>query len=711
MAGNVLTSRKRLLVVLIILVVLLVLLIFRVGYWNIIRGAELQAEAEGQWISDTVVTAQRGSILDRNLNVLAQSAAADTVVLMPQRIDDPNTVASALAGILELDQQDVLYKASTKTRITESGEQKDIVEVWLKRQITTDQADRIEALHLKGVKLVTDVKRYYPNRDFATQVIGYTTMDGEGQTGIEKRYDSILKGRQGRMVAETDKFNNDIPNGQEMVIEPVDGQNVVLTIDEVMQSFLESGCIEALQTTGAQSVQGVVMDVTSGEIMAMANLPEFDLNDPPRADGETLSKLSANYITASSYEPGSIFALFTAAGAADAGTVQQTYTCTGRETVDGEEIVCAKAHGTQTFAQAVLNHCNVAASQMSSAMGKQLFYSYLQRFGFGEKTGIDFTTDTVGNVPGIKYASNSDIAKMGAGENLEISQLQLVNAVTAIANGGRLYVPRLVLQLTEADGTVAETYAPEQKGQAVGEAAAAQMRELMKEQVAGGNAQSAQITGYSSAAVYGSVQKYDVNGALVQGKECSTFIMYAPADQPKYIAMVTLDGIDQSESSDLAAAPYAKKVLEEILKYANVQPDDQSARVQQKIQVPNVVGMDLNTAAAALETAGLTYAADGTGTVIGQTPGAEEEAFPNSVVTLTMDFKTATGNGGTVEMVTVPDFSGMTLVQARDLAIAAGLRFYAQGTGIANTQYPLSGVSVPKGSGVTVTFKLELSAE
>jgi stage V sporulation protein D (sporulation-specific penicillin-binding protein) len=710
LAGNVRTSRRRLLVVLMILVILMILLIFRVGYWNIVRGADLQAEAEEQWISDTVVMPQRGSILDRNGSIMAQSAAADTVVLLPQRINNPSAVASALAEILEIDKQEILYKASTKTRIDENGQQKNVVEVWLKRQITTEQSERIQALGLQGVKLVTDVKRYYPNRDFAAQVIGYTTLDGEGQTGIEKRYDSILKGRQGRMVAETDKFNNDIPNGQEMVIEPIDGQDVVLTIDEVIQSFLKASCEEALCNTGAENVQGAVMDVTTGEVMAMVNLPEFDLNDPPREDEKMLSELSANDFTASVYEPGSIFSLITAAAAADMEQVRQTYTCAGTYSVDGMEIVCNEAHGVQTFAQAVTNGCKVAGAQMAADMGKQAFYGYLDRFGFGRKTGIDFTTDAAGSVMDIKYASDGDLAKMGAGEGIKVSQMQMLDAITALVNNGSLYTPQLILGLTEDD--VLLPNAMEQvSGQAIGETAAAQMRRLMQNQIISERAQSAQIMGYSSAAAYGATQKYDADGNLVQEKELSTFVMYAPADQPRYIAMVTLDGIDRSDVSELAAAPYVRKVLEEILKYANIQPDDPDARVQEKIQVPNVVDMDLGTATATLETAGFGYMADGTGTVTGQTPVAGEEVFRNTVVALSMDFKNTEETIGSADMVAVPNFSGMGIAQARDLAIAAGLRFYAQGAGIARSQYPAYGVNVSKGSAVTVAFQLQLPVE
>ena len=252
--------------------------------------------------------AKRGSIYDRNMYVLAQSAAADTVAIQPEAIakaGNADQVAEELSRILDMPREDVYAKATNTEK----------KEIWLKRQITTEQSEEIENLKLKGVSLIDDVKRFYLNKDFASQVIGYTTQDGVGQTGIEKRYNSILEGRQGRQVTETAKDGSGVPNGQEMIIDPQDGQSVVLTIDEMAQSILEDYC-NALYTDHApNSVQGLVMDVTTGEILAMANIPQFDLNDPPRDDASALAALSVNTITATPYEPGSIFGVFTTAAA------------------------------------------------------------------------------------------------------------------------------------------------------------------------------------------------------------------------------------------------------------------------------------------------------------------------------------------------------------------------------------------------------------
>ncbi|MDL2237343.1 PASTA domain-containing protein [Christensenellaceae bacterium OttesenSCG-928-K19] len=725
MAVNVLTSRKRLLVVLILLAVLMVLLIFRVGYWNIVRGEDLQAEAETQWISDSAVAAKRGSILDRNQNVLAQSAVSDTVVVMPNKIkkEDEQTVASALAAVLEMDPQAVYEKVATKKTTNSSGKEIDLVEVYLKRQISNEQSEEItmllETKAITGVKLISDVKRYYPNKDFATQVVGYTTADGEGQTGIERRYNNVLEGRQGRMVAETDKYNNDIPNGQEMFIEPEDGNNVILTIDDVLQSFLETSCEQALGELAPDSVQGLIMDVTTGEVLAMANLPDFDLNDPPRSDGETLSTLSANIITVASFEPEELLHTFVAAAAIDTGTVKQSYECTGKLHVEGEDIVCAKAHGTQTAQEVVQNGCNVGASVMAADMGKEALFAYLKKFGFGEKTGIDYTTDTAGDLMAIKYASELDVAKIGSGTNMKMSLMQLANAACAVVNGGVLYEPRLVYGLSNSDGEIVERYEAAVKNEPVSGDTSTRVKEILQQNVT----QEAAMTEYSSGAIYGAAQKYDSEGALVQDKEISVFMEFAPEGNAKYLVLISLNGIASGESVEKAGAVYAKNVLEEILKYTYIEPDQSGGQQQadgedaqqdegtETVTVPNVVDMGMQGALDTLEQAGLTYAKDGAGTVEGQSPEAGTEVAAGTVVELVMSHKSTepepdTGAQDNTDMVTVPDFTGMSFNEARDTAIAAGLRFYAQGTGKATKQYPLYGISVPKGSAITVTFKL-----
>lgn len=682
---------------LIILSVLIILLMCRVGYWSLLKGEWLQEKAQKQWTRDVEVDAKRGSIYDRNMYVLAQSAAADTVAIQPEAIakaGNADQVAEELSRILDMPREDVYAKATNTEK----------KEIWLKRQITTEQSEEIKNLKLKGVSLIDDVKRFYLNKDFASQVIGYTTQDGVGQTGIEKRYNNILEGRQGRQVTETAKDGSGVPNGQEMIIDPQDGQSVVLTIDEMAQSILEDYC-NALYTDHApNSVQGLVMDVTTGEILAMANIPQFDLNDPPRDDASALAALSVNTITATPYEPGSIFGIFTAAAALNESATGE-YTCNGSDVIDGEKISCSAVHGTQNMLQAVQDHCSIAAAQQANALGKDTFYQYLKAFGFGEKTGIDFATDTLGDVMEKKYARQADVALMGAGENMKVSQIQMADALSSLLNGGTLYTPRLVLGLADGNGNIVEQYDAEVKGQTVTADVASQLKTMMLDYIQSGDGGEAQIAGYSVGGISGSSMLYD-GDVPVQDKVVSSFFAFAPADSPRYLVMVTANGISAGDNDETVCAPYAKKVLEDILKNNNIAPDDEAARSAQKVAVPNVVGMDMQTAKDTLENAGLSVKLDGSGSVLSQIPAPDEEVYAGSTVTLNMETKSeATPNA---EMVTVPDFTGMNINEARDAAIGAGLKFVALGDGRAQSQKPIAGLQVEKGATVTVEFKLQI---
>lgn len=682
---------------LIILVVLIILLMTRVGYWSLWKGDWLKAQAETQWVKDKEVNAKRGSIMDRNQQILAQSAAADTVVLLPEKIEkekNADAIADNLSQILGLDRNDVYEKATNTEK----------KEIWLKRQITMEESNAIEALGLKGVAFRDDVRRFYPNKDFASQVVGYTNLDGEGQTGIERRYNTTLAGRSGRQVAETAKDGSGVPNGQEMEIQPQDGLNVVLTIDEITQSFLESACKELYEAQSPESVQGLVMDVTNGEVLAMANIPEFDLNSPPREDATALSMLSINNITAAAYEPDNIFGLFTTAAAIDSGKATGDYTCSGSVTLGGEIISCDAAHGAQDTGKTLMNHCSVGAATQADSMQKEIFYQYLKNFGFGQKTGIDFSSDTTGEVIGKRYAREADVAMMGAGRDMKVSQIQIAGAASSIINGGSLYIPKMVLGLSDADGNMTEKYEAEVKGQTVSQSTSAQMKGFME-----GIAQSEQgiqIPGYSVGAMYGTAQYYQ-DGAAVEGKEISTYIAYAPADNPKYMVMISATGTPKTENSATVCVPYVQKTLTGALKNGNIMPSE-NVQSQEKVVVPNLVGMDLQTARDTLSNLGFNSSYDGSGTVQSQIPAANEEVYKNSTVQLSMETKEM--QQAAADKVVVPDFTNMNITQARDAAIASELVFIARGDGAAQSQSPAAGSQVEKGSSVVIEFKLPMAS-
>jgi stage V sporulation protein D (sporulation-specific penicillin-binding protein) len=693
--------KKRLVVLLVFVIIVFLLLTVRIGYWTFYRGEWLQSQAEGQWTQDVLVAAQRGSILDRNGNVLAQSASADTVILRPEQVENPEELANNLSAVLEMDRETIYEKATD----TEKSE------VWLKRQISREQADEIRAMNMDGVYFTTDVKRYYPNKDLLCQVVGFTSVDGEGLLGLEKQYDKYLAGKAGRTIAETDKNGRELAAGYEFFIEPEEGYNLVLSVDAVVQGFLEAACEEAYQANGAKSVQGIVMDPASGEIIAMATIPGYDLNDPPRNDAKTLETLSENRVAAEAFEPGALFEAVTAAAALDAGSVAAdfTYDCSGSLVVDGETIACSRpaGHGTQTLTQAMQNACGPCFAQVALNMGLDTFYRYVQGFGFGRETGIDFISDETGLLPDQKYIKNIDIARIGTGKSLTTTPLQLASAIGAVVNGGTLYQPKLVSEMTDSEGNVIQTFEPVSNGQVISGDTSSAMRQMLLTVVEAGNGKNAQIPGYSVGGMAATTPKYDETGEAVEGKTVSSFIGFAPADNPQYVVLILIDepGGDEREGS-VIAAPYVKEVLEQALTYDNVPPVS-TGEAPETVTVPGVVGLDAETARSQIEAAGLTCTVDGSGSVTGQLPSPETVVVKGSEVTL---YTTASGGQDpetNENMAQVPDVSGMTAIEARDTLEAAGFEIDIRSSGRAVRQTPAGGEYAQKGSLVTVYFTLD----
>lgn len=695
--------KKRLVILLVFVVIVFLLLLVRIGYWTFYKGEWLQNQAEGQWTQDMPVSAERGSILDCNGNVLAQSASADTVIFRPKQIDNPNEVADNISAILGMDRQTVYEKATDTSKS----------EVWLKRQISREQSDQIRALDYKGVYFTVDVKRYYPNKDLLCQVLGFTSVDGEGLSGLEKQYNKYLAGKAGRIIAQTDKDGRELASGEEIYIEPENGYNLQLSIDAVIQGFLEKACTETYETSGAKGVQGIVMDPSNGEIIAMANIPNYDLNDPPRDDTETLEELSRNKVTSDVYEPGSTFKIVTTASALDSGAIglDAGFNCTGSIVVDGQRIKCWRpaGHGSQNLYQAVQNSCNPCFVQMALNMGTDTFYKYIKSFGFGQKTGIDFISDQPGLVVDQKYVKNVDLARIGFGQSIAVTPLQLVSAVSAVINGGTLYQPRLVTALTDADGNVVQKFDAVSKGQVISAETSATMRSILQSVVDEGTGRNAQIAGYKVGGKTGTAQKYDETGAVSTDKVISSFIAFAPVDDPKYVCLILVDEPGTAVTfGSVVAAPYVKDVLEQTLKYANIAPTETS-ELAETVTMPGVIGLDTETAKAQLEALGLTCSVNGTGTVTNQLPSEGEVVAKGTSAVLYTSETPLTEEENTVNMALVPDVTGLTVVEARDKLKEAGFEIDVRSSGKAVRQTPGADEYAEKGTAVTVYFALDLN--
>ena len=694
MARPSISSKNRLIVVLGIISLLFIVLIVRLVNIMFVEAEELQAKAEAQWTRQFDETAKRGDILDRNGNVLAHSSAIDTVYVDIDDVEDADYLAQVLSEKLDLDYATVYNRITDETKS----------QVWIKRQVESSITDELKELNLPGVGYYTETKRYYPNDDFLTQVLGITSTDGEGLEGIEGRFDLELSGEDGRLVGETDRLGNTIPYGDSMYIPAEDGDNIVLTIDEVIQMFLESALEDAVKEHQAVGAQGVVMDPNTGELLAVASYPDFDLNDPPRNDSELLQERVRNKVFTDSYEPGSTFKIITAASVLDSGamTVADDFECVGYSIVDDQRINCWRSylpHGKETFAEALENSCNPAFIEMALTMGTDIFYDYIYNFGFGTKTGVDTIYESGGIVQNIKYIKDYDLAHISFGQSIAVTPLQLVTGVSAVVNGGKLMEPMLVKEITDADGYVVEEYEPTTVRRVIDEETSQIMCELLQGVVENGGGTQAQIEGYAVGGKTGTAQKYGDDGEILEDKYIASFIGFAPATDAQLVVLILVDEPSEGETfGSVVAAPYVKQVLESSLKYLGIPATYENENSY--VTVPNVTGLSSSDAASLIEKSGLDFIMDGTGIVSSQEPAAGESLAKGGSVKLYMSVKTTEE----ATYVDVPNVVGLTLEEAIIILQQAGLEVYVeqQGEEVTNQSIP-AGFTVEKGTIISLS--------
>ncbi|NLJ41256.1 MAG: PASTA domain-containing protein [Clostridiales bacterium] len=723
------TNRKRLLMMLIVFTVVLVGLIGRLGYIHLIWGKELQEKAVGQWTRDLAVYPRRGKILDRNGNVLAQSGNSETIAARPNQIKDPKGVAALLAPILDLD-EDKLYQKLSDTKSSF---------VWVKRQVSRETANDVRAFGIRGIDFTEEPKRYYPNRDLASHVLGFTMKYAEaedglkGQEGIELYYDKYLKGLPGKIVMETDAKGRETPDNVDRYVPPINGLNLTLTLDLVIQHFAEKAASDAMEKYQAKKVYAIVMDPNTGEVLAMVNRPSFDPNDPPRELGyEGMQDYIKNFLAKDNLDPGSTFKVVTLAAALDMGamTLHDTFNCAGFRVFDGNErIRCHKAggHGHQTFAEAVENSCNPAFVDMALAMGKDKFYNYIEAFGFGKKTGIDISGEAQGIVIPREAVKTLDIARIGFGQSISVTPLQLISATAAAINGGNLMRPYLAKALTETkvNEETGEEYEvlikeiePQRMRQVISGETSKDVAKLLQGVVDNGSGANAYLPGYRVGGKTGTAQKYGEDGRIVQGRHVASFVGFAPADDPQVIVLFVVDEPQVAvDFGSVVAAPYVQMILKDTLPYLGVEPifDQETTELNKKVEVPNLIGKNLVEGYAILDEAELNYLADfeeGSGTTIKDQmpkPGAKVKIGTTVLLYANKqdsDDREETGEVTEDGLVIVPDVIEKSIREANNILTSEGLKLKIEGSGIATEQDPAAGSQVESGSEVTVKFAI-----
>lgn len=683
--------------------VVYLLLIVQLARIQLFQGKELEARAESQQTKDTMLSAARGMILDATGVVLARNGTAYKVVLWPASIkaDERGRAATELSKLLNMDYARVLAKVSDTSK----------QEIILARQVERETVDAIIALKLgKGVGTAIDTKRYYTNGKLFSQLLGFTTIDGVGQAGLEQKLDEYLAGKDGEMITETDRKGNPLAYGVQEIIEATDGCDVTLTANAVMQGMLERACAEALTVNRAQAVQGIIMSCKTGEILALTTQPDYDPNAPPRSDLALLNSLMRNRVATDAYEPGSTFKLITLAAALDSHTVNMGsgFYCPGHVYIGGDRIRCWKSggHGSISLTKAVESSCNVAFVNMAVALGAEKFYDYIYAFGLGSSTGSGIPGESSGIVMNQKYVKDATLARIGFGQSIAVTPLQLCTAVSAEVNGGLLMRPYIVDHITALDGTVVLDNEPAVVRRVISEETSALVRQIGEEVVKSGSGKNAAIPGYRVGGKTGTAQKYGADGKIAQGKLIASFIGFAPADDPAFVCLILVDEPQVGTIfGSTVAAPFVRQVLEEALRYAGYLP----AGGDEAVTVPDLAGMSVAAAKDALKALGLeaVFQGDGSQEVMAQVPAAGSTVMKGSGVLLYTQVMELDMDDDGYSKVKVPDLIGKTRLEAHDALMALGLEIWIDPPdqrGKAIRQSPEAGAEVDPGTKVLVEF-------
>ncbi len=700
MASTDALQRKRLRFLLsLFIAVILLLVVFRLGYWMIVKSQWLKDKASSQWVRELPIEPQRGNIEDRNGNILAASVTSDTVVLHPKAIkeEELEDLVNALNEILGID-KDIIEKKAKKTNYSV---------VWLKRQITQEQSQQIKELDSGGVSLTEDKKRYYPLGSFLTQVLGFTSVDGEGLEGIESRFDNILHGTPGSIVTETDRDGQTLPGAVEEYTDPIEGNNLKLTIDLAIQSYMEKALKQCIEDTGAKSASAVALDCNTGEILAMSNKPDFDNNEPPRYDMDLLRELTTNNAITHAYEPGNIFGVFAAAAALETGAIFEGYSfdCEGDFTTHGSEIYCWEdgGHGLVNLTEAFKNGCNLTFADIALKTGTNQIYDYIYKFGFGQKSEIKLYGESQGDILSPKYVESDDLAEIGYGQGISVTTLQMAAAFSAVVNGGNYISPYIVKEITTPEGELLESFNAQKYEQILSYTTSDIICDLLKASVQNGNGITASIYGYDIGGFAGSAKKYDSNGIIIEDSHIATFAVAAPIDKPRIVIYIMVEEPEGDVGfGSYAAAPYAKMILEEALPYMSIMSDSDSSSVSGH-EMPDILDLSLGDAKSVLNERGIDYVVEGSGNVVvAQYPDVGEVVNPYSKALILLEDE---DDQDLKKKVEIPDLEGLTSIEAYKKLEELGLKIKVKSIGsTVYSQYPMYGDEAYMGDVIEVTF-------
>lgn len=726
--------RRRSIAILAVLALVCTAIIGKLVVLQVVQAEDWQKRAMSQQMSDSVISPKRGTIYDSNMNELAVSYGVYTVIMSPKYIEDDETrnlIADDLSEMLEVDRDD-LYKKTGKTT-----SEYEVVKSKIELPLATELSEWIQEKSLVSVlRIIQDYKRRYPQGTLLSSVLGFTGTDNYGLYGLEAEYESELAGTAGRIVTAKDGVGDELPSGLsfEKTVDAQDGNSLVLTIDQTVQAYAEKYLEQAVKETGSKN-RGVciIQNVKTGGILAMATKGDFDPNEPFEIQDPTqaalIAKLSGdeqsaaikeaqeqqwvNKAISDYYEPGSVFKVFTAAMGLEEGLVSETSTfnCPGYEMVYDTRINChvTSGHGLQTFPECISHSCNPAFIQLAEKIGSKLFFKYYSGFGFTEKTGIDMlseapittslyhTEDALGPV---------QLATDSIGQTFKITPIQMINALSAVANGGKLMKPYVVQQILDSEGNVIENTTPTVVRQVISQSTSERLSQMLDTSVNAGS-KNAYVAGYRVAGKTGTADQTEKLVSTSINDVWASFAGYAPSDDPEIAILVILDQPQcDVRYGGTISAPVAQKVLADALPYLGIEPQYTEEELASLNRVtPTVVGDTVATAQSKITSQSLTYKVVGDGDkVVQQMPEGGTTIPQNGIVVL------YTEQGSVDQTVTVPNFVDCTLSQANALAAEYGLNLQIQGVTeesgevIAVRQSIEAGEKVASGTIITVEF-------
>ncbi|MGE5528261.1 MAG: penicillin-binding transpeptidase domain-containing protein [Patescibacteria group bacterium] len=691
--------RRRTAVIFLVMLACFGVLAGRLAYVQGLWAPRLQEQAKNQRLHQVPLEAPRGRIYDCRGNLLATSLGASCIVATPAEIVDARQTARTLASILQIADVDALEK-SLRLRLAS---------VWIKRQVRAEDARRVLEAQLPGIKVLPRIQRFYPG-GLAGQVLGFAGSDNQGLEGLEVYYDPYLRGRRGWDMAEYSAVGRQIPAGQRLYVPALPGNELILTIDANVQFIAERELEQAVAETGSRRGLVIVMDPRDGSIMAMASRPRLDPNNFLAYPQETWK----NICVTDQFEPGSTFKIVTAAAALEEGVVtpRTSFFDPGFLTVDDRHLHCwyPGGHGSQTFVEAIENSCNPVFASLALSLGPERFLRYIRAFGFGARSGIDFPGEATGTVPKPDTLKRVELATMGFGQGVSVTSIQLVTAMAAIANGGYLVRPHFLKELRSEDGRVIKSGRRETTRQVISAQTSATMRMLLESVVVNGSGNRANIPGYRVAGKTGTAQKPGVGG--YSNEVVASFIGFAPAENPRLVALVLLDEPQSGvRYGGVIAAPVFARIAGSVLRNLNIPAKIPKASAGgDRITVPNLYNLPLAEAQALAAQAGLRVQLRGEGSYVFDQvpkPGARVEAGTTVLLYFDPAEKYNRLDEGTVQ---VPDLSGLRPDQAAKMLDALGLKLLVVGEGLACAQEPKPGAMVKRGAPVVVSFKQPAAA-